>query len=136
MSQIEFEYSKGAVNRAGATLLSSDSEAHTAAKRVLDNWRACHVAPLNSFQTSLRRKLIEIDGNALVSQRLKRTPSILSKLQRIPGMQLARMQDIGGIRTVVQNMKRVRDVTQKRTRSRCYKQTVRVQGGRTAYTKR
>lgn len=110
MSQIEFKYSKGAVNRAGATLLSSDSEGQANAKKVLDNWRACHVAPLNSFQTSLRHKLKKEDGDALVSQRLKRTPSILSKLKRNPGMQLARMQDIGGIRAVVQNMQKVREI--------------------------
>ncbi|MCK5894911.1 MAG: RelA/SpoT domain-containing protein [Endozoicomonadaceae bacterium] len=79
-------------------------------KKVLDNWRACHVAPLNSFQTSLRRKLTKIDVEALVSQRLKRTPSILSKLERNPGMNLARMQDIGGIRTVVNDMQKVREI--------------------------
>lgn len=110
MSQIEFKYSKGAVNRAGTTLLSSDSEDQYDAKKVLDNWRACHVAPLNSFQTSLRHKLKKMDGDALVSQRLKRTPSILSKLERNPGMKLARMQDIGGIRVVVKNMQKVREI--------------------------
>lgn len=111
MSKIEFEYSKAAVNRAGTTLLSSDSEEDILkAKLILDNWRACHVAPLNSFQTSLRLSLKKIDEDALVSQRLKRTPSILSKLKRNPGMQLARMQDIGGIRAVVQNMRKVREL--------------------------
>jgi len=111
MSKIVFEYSKEAVNRAGTVLLSSDSEEQIfAAKLILDNWRACHVAPLNSFQTSLRLKLRKIDETALVSQRLKRTPSILSKLGRNPGMQLARMQDIGGIRAVVQNMRKVREL--------------------------
>lgn len=110
MSKIELEYSKGAVNRAGIALVSKNSEGHAEAKRVLDNWRVCHVAPLNSFQTSLRRKLSKIDDNALVSQRLKRTPSILSKLERNSGMQLARMQDIGGIRAVVQNMPKVSEI--------------------------
>jgi len=110
MSKIEFKYSKGAVNRAGIALLSLDSKSHFDAKSVLDNWRSCHVAPLNGFQTSLRRKLKTIDTNALVSQRLKRAPSILSKLERNLGMQLARMQDIGGIRAVVQNMQKVRQI--------------------------
>ncbi len=110
MSKIEFEYSKGAVSRAGTALLSSSQEEHDDAKKVLDNWRVCHVATLNSFQTSLRRNLKKVDVNALVSQRLKRTPSILSKLKRNPGMQLARMQDIGGIRAVVKDMKKVREI--------------------------
>lgn len=110
MSKIEFEYSKKAVNRAGDSLISTNQEEHGEAKKVLDNWRACHVAPLNSFQTSLRRKLSKIDVEALVSQRLKRTPSILSKLERNPGMKLARMQDIGGIRAVAKNMQKVREI--------------------------
>lgn len=68
MSKIEFKYSKGAVNRAGAILLTPRNDEHPEAKKVLDNWRACHVAPLNSFQTSLRKKLAKIDDQALVSQ--------------------------------------------------------------------
>jgi len=112
MAKIEFKYTKGAVNRAGITLISDDSDKHDEVKRILDNWRACHIAPLNSFQTSLRGRLKKIDGKALVSQRLKRTPSILSKIQRNPGMNLARMQDIGGIRAVVGNMRKVRELEQ------------------------
>lgn len=104
------EYSKKEVNRSGVTLLNKASTEHDKAKMVLDNWRACHVTPLNSFQTSLRRKLTNTDNTALVSQRLKRTPSILSKLERNPKMMLSRMQDIGGIRTVVKNMQKVREL--------------------------
>ncbi len=110
MARIEFKYSKGDVNRAGLALNSTDERTHSEAKAVLDNWRACHVAPLNSFQKSLRLRLKKLDGNALVSQRLKRSPSILSKLERNPGMNLARMQDIGGIRAVVDSMQKVRDI--------------------------
>jgi putative GTP pyrophosphokinase len=110
MSKIEFKYSKGAVNRAGITLLSENSDSHADAKAILDNWRACHVSPLNSFQASLRRKLLKVDGDSLVSQRLKRTPSIQSKLERNPEMKLARMQDIGGIRAVVETMQEVRKI--------------------------
>jgi len=110
MSKIEFQYTKGAVNRAGKTLLLPATEGQTEAKQILDNWRACHIAPLNSFQRSLRLKLNKLDGEGLVSQRLKRTPSILSKLERNSGMQLARVQDIGGIRAVVNNMQKVREI--------------------------
>lgn len=110
MSKIELEYSKGAVNRAGTVLLPSSQEEHGDAKKILDNWRACHMAPLQSFKTSLKRKLKKVDVHALVSQRLKRTPSILSKLERNPGMKLSRMQDIGGIRAVVSDMKKVREI--------------------------
>lgn len=112
MATIEFKYTKGAVNRAGVALISNDESQNDEAKKILDNWRACHIDPLKSFQRSLRRRLKKIDEKALVSQRLKRTPSILSKIERNPGMNLARMQDIGGIRAVVKDMRDVREIEQ------------------------
>lgn len=68
---------------------------------VLGNWRASHQFPLNTFKINLRLRARRIDPNALVAQRLKRVPSIISKLQRFPNMALARMQDIGGCRAIV-----------------------------------
>jgi ppGpp synthetase/RelA/SpoT-type nucleotidyltranferase len=47
-------------------------------------------------------------GNALVAQRLKRTPSIIAKLKRFESMDLARMHDIGGLRAVLGNVENVR----------------------------
>lgn len=112
MAKIECKYSRNAVNKAGIVLVGKDAALHDDAKDILDNWRACHVSPLNSFQKSLRLRLNKISVDPLVSQRLKRTPSILAKLERNSGMSLARMQDIGGIRAVVSNMKEVRELEQ------------------------
>ncbi len=103
-------YTKGEVNRAGQQLLDKTLAEYDSAKSILDNWRVCHIAPLNSFQKSLRLKLTKLDDDALVSQRLKRTPSILAKLKRNPKMLLARMQDIGGIRAVTKNMQKMREL--------------------------
>jgi putative GTP pyrophosphokinase len=77
---------------------------------VLSNWRACHGYPINTFQATLRQKLSAIDANAIVAQRLKRAPSIVVKLQRFPGMRLARMQDIGGLRAVLGSVGKVREL--------------------------
>ncbi len=85
---------------------------------VLTNWRACHGYPINTFQATLRSKLKKIDPDALVAQRLKRTPSIINKLQRIKGMNLARMQDIGGLRAVVNSLPQLQALHQE------YKTTV------------
>jgi len=112
MPKIDLLYSKKAVNRAGIDLISKDDAVQENAKLILDNWRACHVSPLNSFQKSLRKALINIDDDALVAQRLKRTPSIIDKLERNHGMLLSRMQDIGGIRAVVSNMIELRNLEQ------------------------
>jgi (p)ppGpp synthase/HD superfamily hydrolase len=49
------------------------------------------------FRHTIDRKLKKHNINALVSQRLKRIPSIVKKLEIQENMQLSRMQDIGGL---------------------------------------
>ncbi len=104
------QYSKSQVNRAGNILCGKDFDLDTWwwAYEVLGNWRSCHGYPINTFQATLRSKLKSIDTSAIVAQRLKRTPSIVSKLRRFDGMNLARMQDLGGLRGVVKTMKMLR----------------------------
>lgn len=102
------QFSRTQVQRAGELLISNESAIDLGkwldAFGVLSNWRACHGYPINTFQATLRTKLKKISPDALVAQRLKRTPSILNKLKRFPGMSLSRMQDIGGLRAVVTNL--------------------------------
>ena len=106
MKPIEVKYSRNKVNKAGDILRNSESSSsdNLWAADVLSNWRAIHNYPINTFQATLRNKLKRIDNLALVAQRLKRIPSIILKLQRFPGMKLSRMQDIGGLRAVVQDI--------------------------------
>lgn len=107
-------YSRSEVNRAGE-FLSSDSSDPTElgwATEVLSNWRSCHGYPVNTFQSTLRKRLKTVDRNALVAQRLKRSPSILSKLGRFPSMKLSRMQDIGGLRAIVSNLNQIKSLSQ------------------------
>lgn len=113
MAFAKLEFKKGQVNRAGEILAGRakfDPAEYVWAYSVLSNWRASHLYPINTFQALLRLKLKGIDKNALVAQRLKRAPSIISKLQRFNEMNLARMQDIGGLRAVVSSMARVRRI--------------------------
>lgn len=123
MSWIKPQYSRKAVNWAGAlvsgknyALANNDEQAK--AQEILGNWRSSHSYPINTFQASLRKKLRSIEKNALVAQRLKRTPSIIGKLQRFPKMQLARMQDIGGLRAIVKNVANVYELRNKLIKSR------------------
>ena len=111
-------YSNNRINAAGRLLAESVGKHHTEvnaievalATVVLNNFRAAHLYPINTFQATLRKRLKNIDPKALVGQRLKRSPSILLKLSRNDGMQLARMQDIGGLRAVVSNIHRARQL--------------------------
>lgn len=104
---------KKAVRRAGVVLRSHDAsdEDFDAAVKTLSLWRSCFYRPINTFQVLLRKK-IKAAGikNAIVAQRLKRTPSIIAKLERFPDMQLDRMQDIGGVRAVLDSVDEVRKI--------------------------
>lgn len=79
------------------------------ALKILNNWRASHSYPLNTFQSSIRTR-IKKDGLGevtMVAQRLKRISSILEKLSREGNMRLSRMQDIGGIRVILPDLEAV-----------------------------
>lgn len=106
------QYSRKEVNKAGHIIARPDTGVGAPtqlwAEEVLTNWRASHAYPINTFQSTLRDKLERIDPQALVAQRLKRRPSIIAKLQRFEKMELARMQDIGGLRAVVSTVPKVR----------------------------
>jgi putative GTP pyrophosphokinase len=97
--------SKRDINKAGHVLIDKDSTADDIAWAIdlAGRWRACHAYPINTFQATLRRKLNlnNFPGEPLVAQRLKRMPTIIDKLKRLPNMQLSTMQDIGGVRAVM-----------------------------------
>lgn len=111
MNYPERKFSKTQITKAGEILKMTEEkfnvEEQENAYLVLANWRACHTYPLNTFQATLRKKLSIIDKNAFVGQRLKRAHSIILKLRRFDTMDLARMQDIAGLRAVVLDIKKV-----------------------------
>jgi ppGpp synthetase/RelA/SpoT-type nucleotidyltranferase len=126
------EFKRGQVNAAGRALVSEiprapinyppiseeDRErwdtwsgwidARERALVVVNNWRSSHSYPLNVFQGTLRHKAAGVDPRALISQRIKRLPAIELKLRLHPGMEFARMQDIGGCRAVLRSVAAVR----------------------------
>lgn len=115
------EYSREQVNAAGKVLLkaytggaaewgSADWQNYHDALHVINNWRAAHGHPLNTFQTTLRISARRFDPDALIAQRTKRLVSIAAKLERQPSMKLTQMQDIGGCRAVLANVSEVRDL--------------------------
>ena len=107
-------YSRGRINRAGKALATADRDRKSPEfredMRVLNNWRAAHGFPLSELHDRLRVLATRIAGDAVVSQRLKTTPSTLSKLRRFPRMQLARMQDLGGCRAALHTIEQVREL--------------------------
>jgi putative GTP pyrophosphokinase len=103
--------SKKQINRAGQILINENSSVDDKnwATDLADRWRACHAYPINTFQSTLRRrlKINNYSSDTLVAQRLKRMPTIIDKLKRHPTMQLSTMQDIGGVRAVLSSIDEV-----------------------------
>jgi len=102
MSKIDVP-SKNLVRQAGNALIERKSSlTESEARDVLSRWRAAHVYPINTLQAYLRSTLKRNKfKDAIVAQRLKRSPSIIEKLKRFESMALDRMQDIGGLRVIV-----------------------------------
>jgi hypothetical protein len=100
------------VDRAGRAYVdpASSPADRDAALLVINNWRSSHSYPLNTWQTNLRHVTRGLDPDPTVAQRIKRLPSIRHKLERFDGMQLSRMQDIGGCRAVMSSVDGVREL--------------------------
>jgi ppGpp synthetase/RelA/SpoT-type nucleotidyltranferase len=104
------KYSKRQIDVAGAILTNPNSSQTDKenALEILGNFRSCHAYPINTFQATLRTKLNKTEIEYLVSQRLKRTPSMILKLERFSNMRLSQMQDIGGLRAILPTMNDVK----------------------------
>lgn len=107
-------FTKRQVDEAGKILISTNAsyEEKDNSLDILNNFRLCHNYPINTFQATLRFKLNKICKEYLVSQRLKRMPSMLFKLRRYPQMRLSQMQDIGGLRAILPTMDEVNQIIQ------------------------
>lgn len=93
--------SKSRVNRAGENV--RDGTATPDDLHVIDEWRAAHRAVLNTFQAILR---FRTRGKRItVAQRHKRKRTIFDKLQRLPRMQLSRMDDVAGCRLIFETVR-------------------------------
>ncbi len=98
--------SKNQINKAGLVLgqPTPKPEELERARSLAERWRACHAYPINTFQATLRVKLRRFGGQPIVAQRLKRMPTIIDKLKRYPAMKLTTMQDIGGLRAILNSV--------------------------------
>lgn len=94
--------SKNQVNKAARNLRDNSGDLIWA-QVLVDKWRAAHAYPINTFQSTIRRKLKKYSGEPIAAQRLKRMTTIIDKLRRESSMQLTNMQDIGGVRAIVKS---------------------------------
>jgi ppGpp synthetase/RelA/SpoT-type nucleotidyltranferase len=118
---VEPKFSLNEVNIAGRWLLDIEIptiatandlekwvERYNKAIDIVNNWRASHARPLNTFYVTLNSRAKRIADGVIVAQRLKRLDSITKKLANLATMQLSQMQDIAGCRAVMPNLETVR----------------------------
>ena len=92
---------KSRVNRAGERVRAGTATPDDL--HVIDEWRAAHRAVLNTFKANLIQRG---RGKGIIfAQRHKRKRTIFDKLQRFPGMNLSRMDDVAGCRLIFKNLK-------------------------------
>ena len=106
------KYSKKQIEKAGFDLISaaieSDKNLLSETMNVLTDWRDSHITALDICENFLKSKVYSTDSAAFIAKRIKRTESIVKKLKRFNKMSLKNMQDIGGIRIVLANNKKVK----------------------------
>ena len=103
---ILMKYTRKQISRAGLTMLSSKSQKEVEdAVTIINDWRSNHVFVLDQLKPFVS-SLFEDNGiePLFSSQRLKRMTSIQYKLDLNPNMGLGGMQDIGGLRFVLQDV--------------------------------
>jgi ppGpp synthetase/RelA/SpoT-type nucleotidyltranferase len=109
MAIVTPQYSRSAVDKAGQDITNfpRHSDEYIKAIGVLNNWRAAHGYPLLIFRNTLYNRAKKVYNGAVVVQRIKRLPSIESKLINLPGQRLSQVQDIGGCRAILDNIDQV-----------------------------
>jgi ppGpp synthetase/RelA/SpoT-type nucleotidyltranferase len=104
--------SKKQINKVGE-LLKNDKSLDKNSIKTLEYFRGVHRYPLHLFRNTIDRKLEKLKipkSSYLVSQRLKRVSSIINKLNIQEKMKLSRMNDVAGLRIVVDSIREVRSL--------------------------
>lgn len=97
------KYSRKEIDKTGKIMLTAtEQETFKQAIEKINDWRSLHLIPLDMLQQKI---VAFLDFNNirpfLISRRLKRLTSIQYKLDLNPEMGLGGMQDIGGLRVVI-----------------------------------
>lgn len=101
---------KGQINKIGKSLLVSIQNKTNPSEQDLlglQQYRKEFKDPLKIASNELLRIMNLIDNEGIVTYRVKRIESILSKIERQPDMDLARVNDIAGCRCILQNERKV-----------------------------
>lgn len=102
------KYTNGEINRAG-DILRKNSLSDDVVKlpiEIISDWRAAHSPYNDQLFSLLTKRGKKADSKIVLVNRLKKIESIKLKLEINPDSQLSRMQDIGGCRAIVRDIKK------------------------------
>lgn len=112
--------SKKQIDKAGVVLATSTgwTEEYIEALQILARWRLEHEDIVHFFQRQVKSWLfvqpwVEDSRDLVIAARIKRLPSIITKLQRFPNLKLSSLQDLVGIRVILPSIGAVRELEQK-----------------------
>lgn len=103
---MDHKISRHSVDGAGRIIrLHRNDDEYRAAIETLKRWREQHILPMDSYFDACK----DITNNqkykgTVIAERLKRLPTIIDKLDRFPHMRLSDMQDIGGVRVILEDI--------------------------------
>lgn len=101
--------SNSTINKIGNIIRKNNNTAdYKEAIEILSVWRESHGPLVDEYYDKCVKLAKQIDKNIIVAQRLKRLPTIIGKLNRFKSMRLSSMQDIAGIRIIVNDMEQLR----------------------------
>lgn len=120
------EYSNKEIERAGDALIKKNIQRDNPvlfrqSMDALSDWRAKHETTLEETTAKLKETSLTIDRKSIIVRRLKRTPSIIKKLNRFDAMKLRNMQDIAGCRSILSTTKNVYKAKRVLNKKREYK---------------
>lgn len=106
------EVSKSAARKAGSTIRAFmrgevSHDEFFKAIRTVQGYRRLFATPMDVVNANLLSLAPHVDGDAEITSRLKRLPTIIDKLSRLPKTDLSRMYDIGGCRAVMTDLGRL-----------------------------
>ena len=106
------DLSNSAINKIGDIVRQGENtDEYEKSVAVLNTWRESHGKILDEFYDKCVNLAERIDkNNIIVAQRLKRLPTIIGKLNRFKNMRLSSMQDIAGVRIIVNDTEQLSEI--------------------------
>ncbi|WP_318463632.1 RelA/SpoT domain-containing protein [Photobacterium leiognathi] len=132
--KVTLKYSKNAIDKAARLIRHkcTDDERVDAIDKI-QNFREIHAYPLMLMKNHLVRTSNKVSTDIVVARRLKRLPTIINKLERptLDGqssnsIKITRMQDIGGCRAIVKNIKELKELQARLEKSRSVHKIVNI----------